>query len=210
MASRTITGLFDAYDDARVAVNEMEASGIAHRDISIVANNADNRHALAGEGDRPVMAKEGAQAGAIYGTVVAGGTVGLMAGLGMLAVPGVGPVMAAGWLLATLAGAGAGAAVGGATGGIIGSLTEAGVSKENAHVFAEGVRRGGTLVTARVSEDRATAVEAVMVRNHTVDMDARSSKYRTAGWKAFDEKAAPYSAVELQRERDRYRDRPTI
>ena len=55
-------------------------------------------------------------------------------------------MVAAGWLVATAAGA----AAGGLTGGIIGALTQAGVSDEDAQVYAEGVRRGGTLVTARV------------------------------------------------------------
>ena len=75
-----------------------------------------------------------------------GGTAGLPAGLGLLAIPGLGPVVAAGWLAATAVGAAAGAA----TGGIVGALTEAGVSEEEAHSYAEGVRRGGTLVSARV------------------------------------------------------------
>ena len=72
----------------------------------------------------------------------------LLAGLGLLAIPGVGPVVAAGWLVATAAGA----AAGGLTGGIVGALTQAGVSDEDAQVYAEGVRRGGTLVTARVND----------------------------------------------------------
>ena len=77
-----------------------------------------------------------------------GGTAGLPAGLGLLAIPGLGPVVAAGWLAATAVGAAAGAA----TGGIVGALTEAGVSEEEAHSYAEGVRRGGTLVSARVAD----------------------------------------------------------
>jgi hypothetical protein len=65
---------------------------------------------------------------------VVGGAAGLLAGIGLMAIPGVGPVVAAGWLVATLTGA----AAGGATGGIIGALTQAGVSKEDADVYAEG------------------------------------------------------------------------
>ena len=201
MATRTITGLFDSYDDAKQAVLKIEATGVLHQDISIVANNADKRYSLAGEAGRSNAAQD-AGAGATFGTVVGGG-VGLLAGLGMLAIPGVGPVIAAGWLVSTVAGAAAGAAVGGAAGGIIGSLTSAGVSEEHAHIYAEGVRRGGTLVTARVDEDRAKAVEAIMTTYRSIDPDTRGTVYRTGGWKAFDEKALPYSASELVRERDR-------
>jgi hypothetical protein len=208
MTTRTITGLFDSYDDAKQAVHEIEAMGVPHRDISIVANNADKRYELAGEAGHSKAAK-GAEAGATFGTVVGGGT-GLLAGLGMLAIPGVGPVIAAGWLASTVAGAVAGAAAGGAAGGIVGSLTTRGVSNEHAHIYAEGVRRGGTLVTTRVDEDRAEAVEVIMTRFHSVDPDTRGSVYRTGGWRAFDEKASPYSPSELERERDRYLSRTAL
>ena len=71
----------------------------------------------------------------------------------MLAVPGIGPVVGLGWLAATAVGAVTGAAVGAATGGLIGSLTEAGVSEQDAHVYAEGVRRGGTLLSVRARQN---------------------------------------------------------
>jgi hypothetical protein len=131
---------------------------------------------------------------------------GLLAGLGMLAIPGVGPVVAAGWLVATAVGAIAGAGAGGVTGGVIGSLTSSGVSRERAHVYAEGIRRGGTLVTARVEEHQAVAVEQIMSRNRSVDPDSRGRTYRDAGWKAFDDTANPYTVSELERERQRTRD----
>ncbi len=209
MPGRIITGLFDNYDNAKRAVHDLETAGIAHGDISIVANNADNRYALAGEAGHATKAASGAGAGATFGTVVGGGA-GLLAGLGILAIPGVGPVVAAGWLVATAAGAAAGAAVGGAAGGIIGSLTHAGVGKEHAHVYAEGVRRGGTLVTARVDDDRVEAAEGIMIEYHAVDPDMRGTAYRESGWKAFDEKAPPYSQAELERERERYRGRTAL
>ncbi len=207
MPSKIITGLFDSYDDARRAVHDLEAAGIAHSDISIVANNADDRYA--GEIGRSGKAATGAGAGATLGTVVGGGA-GLLAGLGMLAIPGVGPVVAAGWLVSTLAGAAAGAAVGGAAGGIIGALTSAGISKEHAHVYAEGVRRGGTLVTVRVEDDRVEAAEGIMIEYNAVDPDARGLAYRESGWKAFDEEAPPYSQSELDRQRDSYRGHTAI
>ena len=87
----------------------------------------------------------------------AGGVVGLLAGLGLLAIPGVGPVVAAGWLVATAAGA----AVGGTAGGIIGALTQAGTSQEDAYLYAEGVRCGSTLVSARVADADRARYEAV-------------------------------------------------
>jgi outer membrane lipoprotein SlyB len=75
----------------------------------------------------------------------------LLAGLGAFVLPGIGAVVAAGWLASALAGAMAG----GAAGGVVGALIEAGISKRDATAFAEGVRRGDNLVTIRVaSQDR--------------------------------------------------------
>ncbi|MBL0375494.1 hypothetical protein JJB09_26150 [Rhizobium sp. KVB221] len=193
---KTVTGLFDSYDDASTAVIALENAGIYAKDISIVSNNADGRHEHASN------AAEGASAGAGLG-VLAGGVSGLLAGLGMLAIPGVGPVVAAGWLAATAAGAAAGAAVGGAAGGIIGALTDSGVSETDAHVYAEGVRRGGTLVTAKVDESRAADAETILSGSNGVDPASRRQAYEQSGWTGFDPKLGPYTADEIKRERER-------
>jgi hypothetical protein len=116
-------------------------------------------------------------------------------------------VVAAGWLAATAVGAVAGAAAGGATGGLIGSLTSAGVSKEHANFYAEGIRRGGALVTARVDESLIVTAEAIMKRHGRIDPTTREKLYRDGGWKQFDENAAPYSTADVARERASYRDR---
>lgn len=173
---RTVTGLFDTYDHAASAVRSLKDAGIASDDISIVANNASgNVHE---HGDEA----EGAATGAGLG-VATGGGIGLLAGLGALAIPGIGPVVAGGWLLTTVVGA----AIGLATGGIVGALLEAGVSEEDAHVYAEGVRRGGTLVTARVDEARAEAANAILRNSSGVDIATRRSEYASEGWDKFDE-----------------------
>jgi uncharacterized protein YqgC (DUF456 family) len=147
--TQTVAAVYDTYDSAVTAVNALEAAGIRHSDISIVSNNVDNQYGK----DRPAEAAKDAGKGAGVGAVV-GGVGGLLTGLGLLAIPGVGPVVAAGWLVATAAGAATGAVVGGAAGGLVGSLTGAGVPEHAAHFYAEGVRRGGTLVTARVEDAR--------------------------------------------------------
>src|SRR4029079_1734591 len=140
----TISRLYNSYDRAAQAVRDLEAAGVAHSEISIVANNSDNWYSGNGgtkrvdrDGDGVDDRAEGAGTGAGIGAGI-GGAAGLLAGLGLLAIPGVGPVVAAGWLVATAAGA----AAGGLTGGIVVALTQAGVSDEDAQVYAEGVRRG--------------------------------------------------------------------
>jgi len=194
---RTVTGLFDDYADASSAVSELEALGVPSSDISIVSNNSDRRH-------EESNAAEGAGTGAGIGAVV-GGAGGLLTGLGLMAIPGVGPVVAAGWLAATAAGAAAGAVAGGAAGGIIGALTSSGVPERDAHFYAEGVRRGGTLVTAKVDDALAPEAEAILKRSNWVDATERRAAYEKQGWTHFDETLSPYEADQIEQERLRYR-----
>jgi hypothetical protein len=202
MTTRTITSLYDTYDDAVQTVRDLEAANLPHDKISMVASNADNRYVPTHSANTEVA--RGAGTGASVGTVVGGG-VGLLAGLGVLAIPGVGPVVAAGWLLSTLLGAAAGAGVAAASCGIIGAMIDEGVTADHAHVYAEGVRRGGTLVTARVDASRAAVVDGIMRQHHPVDLNARGMAYRGGGWTEFDEKAPALAVAELERERALYR-----
>ncbi|CDZ29118.1 general stress protein [Neorhizobium galegae] len=194
---KTITGLFDDYTDASAAVSALESSGVPSKDISIVSNNADKRHGDSNAG-------EGAGTGAGIGAVV-GGAGGLLTGLGLMAIPGVGPVVAAGWLAATAVGAVAGAVAGGAAGGIIGAMTSSGVSEEDAHVYAEGVRRGGSLVTAKVDDTLVAEAEAILKRSSWVDPAERRAAYNEQGWTKFDDSLAPYGPEQIEQERGRYR-----
>jgi len=202
----TITRLYDDYATASRAVMDLEAAGVPSKEISLVASNSTNWY------DKKIVKKptvdrdhngvddrvEGAETGAGIGAVLAGGA-GLLAGLGIMAVPGLGPVVAAGWLVAT----GVGAVAGAAAGGIIGALTQAGVPEEEAEIYAEGVRRGGTLLSARVrSEDRGR-YEAILNRS-AVNISDRGVYYRSSGWDGFDPDAAPYTADQIRREREAY------
>ena len=195
---KTATGLYDDYADARSAVSALEARGVPSDDISIVSNNVDDRYS------KETNAAEGAGTGAGIGAAV-GGVGGLLTGHGGMGIPGVGPVVAAGWLAATAAGAAAGAVAGGAAGGIIGAMTESGVSEEDAHVYAEGVRRGGTLVTARVDESLYPEAEAILGQANRVDPTERRTAYAEQGWTRFDDTLDPYGPSEIEQERLRYR-----
>lgn len=197
--SKTVSALFDHYSEATAAVNELEQIGIHRDDISIVANNAHGQHREVKEaGDHA-----GLEAGATAGAAI-GGAGGLLAGLGLLAIPGLGPVVAAGWLAATAVGVGVGAAAGAATGGIVDALKNSGHSDEEANFYAEGVRRGGTLVSAKVPDDRAADAEAVLQRHKAVDRQVRTELYRRGGWSRFDTDAPAYSSEEIERERATY------
>ncbi len=190
--AKTVVGLFDNFNEARDAVSELETSGIPHDQVSIVANdsggasgasainstNADNGLTA---GETADAAATGAVTGATAGTAI-GGTVGLLAGLGALTIPGFGPVIAAGWLVSAIAGAGIGAATGAAAGGLIGALTEAGVPEHEAGYYEEGVRRGGTLVTVTCDDGKASDFVSIMHRHNVVDIERRGAEYQNAGY----------------------------
>jgi hypothetical protein len=199
----TISRLYDSYSDAEQAVTRLESAGVPHSDISIVANNSDNWYgSRSGKVDRDRDGvddrAEGAGTGAGIGAGV-GGAAGLLAGLGLLAIPGLGPVVAAGWLASTAVGAAAGAA----TGGIVGALTEAGVSREDASRYAEGVRRGGTLVTAKVPDNDRARLDALL-HDRSVNLQERSSAWQKTGWSDFDAASPPLSPEDIGRERELY------
>jgi hypothetical protein len=186
----------------------LKAAGLGDSHIGIVASNADGWHKPGGKDVDPAHDKdrdgkddraEGAATGGGLGAI-AGGAAGAAAGLGMLAIPGIGPVVAAGWLAALVAGA----VTGGAAGGIVGALVESGTSKENAELYAEALRRGGAVVTAKVPDADRAKYAAIMDRN-AFDIAARETAYRSSGWKGYDPSAPAYSADQVRQERDAYR-----
>src|SRR5205823_7705224 len=205
-----ISRLYDNYSDAARAVSELERAGVPHDDISIVANNTEGWYSEDGRGSKRIDRDadgtddrvEGAATGAGIGAAL-GGTAGLLAGLGLLAIPGLGPVVAAGWLASTAALA----VAGGATGGLIGALTQSGVSEADANVYAEGVRRGGTLVTARVPDAERARCEAILDRA-SVNLRDRAALYQKSGWSRFDPAAPAYTEEQIRNERELYRRNP--
>jgi hypothetical protein len=189
---RTITRLYDSRTDALEAAHELERMGIDDDNISIIASNKDRWYDAKKGGDKDGEndAAKGAGKGAATGGVLGAGA-GLLAGLGLLAIPGIGEVVAAGWLASTLTGAAAGAVAGGAIGGLVGALTDAGVPEEDAHVYSEGVRRGGTLLTVRVDDQEASRVTSALDRYRPTDVRTRGQEYRSSGWTRFDPNAPP-------------------
>jgi hypothetical protein len=167
---RTVTGLFDSHDQARAAVAALEEAGIVSDDISLISAGTD--------------VEENTSAGIGIGSAV-GGVGGLLAGLGAFAIPGIGPVIGAGWLATALIGA----AIGGVAGGLIGTFTESGVDRDEAHVYAEGVRRGGSVVVARVDESQTDAAATILGQSGSVDVNERRRSFEETGWTGYDETA---------------------
>jgi uncharacterized membrane protein/stress response protein YsnF len=184
--AKTVIGLFDTMDEAQQVVQTLINEGFRRDDISLVSRRDDGYVTERGD-DRTSGAAVGAGAGAALG-----GISGLLIGLGALAIPGIGPVIAAGPLVTTLAGAGLGAAAG----GIIGALTDLGVPEEEAHYYAEGVRRGGALVTVETDDQRADRAAEIMERAGAIDVDEGAMHWRQSGWTRFDAEAGPSHAAE--------------
>jgi stress response protein YsnF len=179
----TISRLYKDHDTGTRVVAELERSGIPQSDISIISNNDSGWFDRGGskridrDADGTDDRAEGAATGAGIGATL-GGVAGLLAGLGLLAIPGIGPVVAAGWLASTAAVA----VAGGATGGLIGALTQSGIGEHEAHAYAEGVRRGGTLVTVRVPDADRARIEAIMDRYSPTTTTTIGAAHRKDDW----------------------------
>jgi len=179
--AKTVVGMMESIDEAQAVVRDLVSAGIRREDIGFMANE---KHAVPGsaalnESEGQSHAASGALAGAGAGAAL-GGLGGLLLAAAPLAIPGIGPIIAAGPIAAALTGAGIGAVAG----GLIGGLTNLGVPEDEAHYYAEGVRRGGILVTV-AAEDEALADKAVgIMRQHgAIDIDERATEWKKQGWK---------------------------
>ena len=147
MNQRVVSAVFDSRAEAEMAITELRAAGVSDRDISVVAQR-DGENRLDDTGGNVVG--DGAAGGAGKGLAVGAG-VGALFGIAALAIPGVGPFIAAGALANALGATGgalaAGAIVGGAAGGISGALTNYGVSEEDSHYYEESLNQGGVFVS---------------------------------------------------------------
>jgi uncharacterized protein (TIGR02271 family) len=193
---RTVIGLFDRFEDAQAAVQDLRSEGFTGDDISMVSRDASGEYSRYFEGDRGEETQniaDGAAAGAGIGAVL-GGLGGFLVGLGALAIPGVGPVLAAGPLAAALAGAGLGAVAG----GLLGALIDMGIPEEHAEYYAEGVRRGGTLVVVRAPDDQADRVVSILNNHNPIDVERRAQEWRQKNWSGFDPHAGELTREEME------------
>ena len=147
MANTAVFGIYPSFELAESAVSALKAEGFRATDISVLlpenVGSKDLAHLKA------TKAPEGASAGAGSGAII-GGTLGWLVGIGALAIPGIGPLVAAGPIVAALAGAGAG----GAVGGIAGALVGMGIPEYEAKRFEGRVRKGGILLSVHADDSK--------------------------------------------------------
>jgi uncharacterized protein (TIGR02271 family) len=186
--TKTVVGTYADMQTAVAVVNDLVSAGFHRNSISIIANDADKQYSTYVDHDMAANGDDTAK-GAGFGALI-GGLGGLLVGLGALAIPGIGPVIAAGPLAAALAGAGIGAV----TGGIIGALIDLGIPEESANIYAESVRRGNVLVAAQVADGRVEEATRIMERSGLIDIENEAESWRSSGWSRFDSESS-YSST---------------
>jgi hypothetical protein len=161
---RTIVGVFDSGSNAEMALNDLRDAGFSPDQVSIVARDTREAGEIAERTGAEGAA--GAGTGAVLGGIT-GGIVGWLIGIGALALPGIGPVVAAGALATTLGGA----AVGAAAGGLVGALVDLGIPEEEARGYEESVRQGRMLVTVTAAtDDQAREARRIFDRHSGTDV----------------------------------------
>lgn len=188
--TRIVSYLFDDHAQARQAVTELENADFSSNEVSLVARAEDGT--LTTESADVSGAATGAEIGG-----VAGAGAGILAALGIMAIPGIGPVVAAGMLATTLVTATGGAVAG----GLIGALTDYGVDPVDADVYAEGIRRGNSLVTVRTSEDRWQEADGILRRLAPVNSANRRDENAGSGWSQTENEGDKYPRVAPKNDR---------
>src|SRR5689334_13407007 len=171
----SVFGIYSSYSATESAVDALRGAGFRSEDISVLfpenMGSKDIGH------EKNTKAPEGATAGGISGAVI-GGTLGWLIGVGAIAIPGIGPLIAAGPIVAALAGAGAA----GATGGLVGGLVGAGVPEVEAKRYAGRVRDGGCLLSVHCDDSkwakRAEEILEATGGKHVVKAAEAAADYR--------------------------------
>lgn len=135
-----VYGIYQTRADAEAAVDQLLAGGFRNEDISVLLQDNVGTKDFAHE--KNTKAPEGTTTGVITGGAI-GGTLGLLAGIGALAIPGLGPFIAAGPIMATLAGIGSG----GVVGGVVGALVGMGIPEFEAKRYEGRIKEGGILLS---------------------------------------------------------------
>jgi hypothetical protein len=164
--NKSVLGIYSSRNGVENAIGVLRDSGFSRSDVSVLLPENPGSRQLATE--KGTKAPEGATAGASSGVVI-GGALGWLAGIGALAIPGLGPFIAAGPIMAALAGAG----VGGAVGGVTGALVGLGIPEYEAKRYEGRLQKGGILVSVHCeTSDEITRVKEIMERTGAEDISS--------------------------------------
>jgi len=200
----TIVAVYDHFKSANKAINDLTNDGISRDDIGLAVNNSDQKGEYSNlEANVDKYEDVTGSQGGIFGGVI-GGLAGAAVALTEIVIPGIGPIIAAGPLVALLGGA-TGAVIGGAagaiSGGVAASLIHLGISDDEADYYAEAIQRGNALVTVTArDEDQAALISDILRRYQPVNLKRRADEWREKGWQGFDRPQEPATSDDLKAE----------
>ena len=169
-----VFGLYPTVDRAERAVDELVSARFTNDDVSVLLADSQGSRDFAHE--KQTKAPEGTTTGVTAGGTI-GGTLGLLAGIGALAIPGVGPFIAAGPIMGALAGLG----VGGAIGGLVGALVGMGIPEYEAKRYAGRVKDGGVLLSVHCNtSEEITRAKDILKRTGAEDIASAGEESVTA------------------------------
>lgn len=164
--SRTVLGVFDDTMQAEKAVDELQRKGVRKEDISIVARESmvkeGHRGGRGQEGDTTMGFGQDISGGVSTGGAI-GGVAGLLAGVGALAIPGIGPIVAAGPIAAALSGA--------VTGGIAGGLIDWGIPEDVGERYEQRVKEGKIVAMVRTNEEKINEAADIFRRHGAKEVE---------------------------------------
>lgn len=158
----SVIGTFDSRDQAERAVDELKKKGFSEDKVSVVAKEERMRGGERGEGGLTMARGNDLTGGTLTGGAI-GGATGLLAGLGALAIPGIGPIVAAGPIAAGLTGA--------VTGGIVGGLVDLGIPEERSRFYEGKVREGKILAVVKADDNTVNDARDVLSRFGANDIE---------------------------------------
>ena len=168
--TKTVVALYDSATEAENVTRDLSAAGFTGTEIIDSSSIGSGSAGWSGAGASDSSLGTGSTAAGVPGITSAAGLTGA---------------------------AGSTAASGASSGGILSRLRSAGVPEDDSHVYAEGVRRGGALVIARLADDNVERGLEIMSNHGAVDIDERGSSWRSEGWSRYDEDAGPYTGTGL-------------
>lgn len=180
MLDRTVIGVFDHFENARLVISDLYSAGFDRAAIGLMTSDEQWKLAELDAQEKPPVTGshhpiEHDELTNRVGTGAAiGGVSGLLLGLISLVIPGIGPILAAGPIVAALTGG----TIGAAAGGLVGAFSSAGASEEHANFYANALRRGATIVTVNTSVEDADIALTIMRNRDAIDIDRRADQYR--------------------------------
>ena len=167
MSQTSVFGIVKSHSQAERLVEELQAAGFPASEISVLLPDNEGRHDIGHV--KATKAPEGATTGATAGGVT-GGVLGLLAGIGALAIPGIGPFIAAGPLMAALSGA----AIGAGTGGLVGGLVGMGIPEIEAKRYQDKLKSGNYLIAVAADGDEKDRAKEIFKNVGAEDISASS------------------------------------